>query len=470
MMDDIKSGKVNAVVVKDLSRFGRDYIETGNYIEKIFPFIGVRFISVNDGYDSEKSSSADITVTLRNIVNHAYITDISRKIKTMFDTKQKNGDFIGWSAPYGYLKSEENNNKLVIDPETAPIAKQIFEWKAEGIGMMAIARKLNEMGTPSPRQRNIAMGRYKTPPTDGQLWTDATISWIIKSPTYAGHIAQRKFTRNSVNGKQVQLSSDEWVVVRNTHEPIVNDELWEKAQAVTRKYSENFGVNRRKPRADKGENILKGILYCPICDKAMQHRVDSRGCNCRYYECRMKQANPGCTTERIKESELLDVIFAVVQKEINVAADVQRLLDKVSKSKNHLDNLNRLQQSIQQANKRISRNFSLRNRLFDTFADALITEQEFRQMKDDYAEEVERLQSEFAELEQEYTHLSSVYSKNNERIKSFLKFKKQNAMTREMLVELVEKIIVYSVDSIEIIWRYADEYNAVCDLAKAGAK
>jgi len=177
MMNDIKDGKINCVVVKDLSRFSRNYIEAGNYIERIFPFMGVRFVSVNDGYDSDKNSPNDLMVTLRNIVNDAYIKDISRKIKSTFETKQNNGDFIGWSAPYGFLKSEDNNNRLIVDPETAPIAKQIYEWKAEGIGFATISKKLNEMGVPSPRQRNISLGRYKTPPTGGLFWTDASVSY-----------------------------------------------------------------------------------------------------------------------------------------------------------------------------------------------------------------------------------------------------------------------------------------------------
>ncbi|MCL2817241.1 MAG: recombinase family protein [Clostridiales bacterium] len=468
IMDDIKGGKVNAVVVKDLSRFGRNYIETSNYIEKIFPFMGVRFVSVNDGYDSERDSAADIMVTLRNIVNHAYVTDISRKIKTMFTIKQNNGDFIGWSAPYGYRKSEKNNNRLVIDPETAPIARQIFEWKAEGIGMMAIARRLNEMGIPSPRQRNIAMGRYKnTPPKDGQFWTDATVSWIIKSPAYAGHMTQRKFTRNSVNGRQIQLPIDEWVVVRNTHEAIISDELWETVQAVTKKHANNFGVNRRKRNANKGENILKGILYCPCCKKAMQHKVDPKY-NYRHYFCQMRRANPNCTTEPIKEAELLEAVFAAVEKKITAAVDTQKLLVKVSGSKAHLDRLESIRQSIRNANMAIKRNAALRGRLFDTFGDGLITEAEFRQMKDDYTAEAERLQSGLAELNREHARLTSVFTKDNERIASFAKFKNQKALTGDMVSELIEKIIVHGAERIEIVWRYEDEYNAVCEMAKAG--
>ena len=469
MMDDIKSGNVNAVVVKDLSRFGRNYIETGNYIEKIFPFMGVRFVSVNDGYDSDRNNADDIMVTLRNIVNHAYVTDISQKIKTMFTTKQNNGDFIGWSAPYGYLKSDESNNKLVIDPETSATAKQIFEWKAEGLGFMAIARKLNEMGIPSPRQRNIAMGRYKTPPADGQFWTDASVAWMIKNPVYAGHMAQHKYTRYSVNGKQKQLTNDDWVIIRNTHEPVVSDELWETAQAVTKRNSNNYGVNRRKVNPNKGDNILQGILLCPNCNKAMQHRVDAKY-NYRHYVCNMKRANPNCTTERIKEAELLNAVFEAVRKEINTAADVRKLLDKVSKSKSHLDNLQRLHKSILDAKMRSKRNSALRSRLFDSFADGLIDEQEFKQMKDGYAEEAELLQSELLGLEMEHARLSLVYTKDNERMALFLKFKQQKALTREMITELVEKIIVHGVDRIEIVWRFVDEYRAVCDMAKAGGQ
>ena len=467
MMDDIRSGKVNAIVVKDLSRFGRNYIETGNYIEKILPFMGVRFVSVNDGYDSERNSAADIMMTLRNIVNHAYVADISRKIKTMFETKQNNGDYIGWSAPYGFLKSEENNNRLIIDPETAPTAKQIFEWKAEGLGFMAIARKLNEMGIPSPRMRNIAKGKYKNPPTDGRLWTDASVAWIIKSPTYAGHIAQRKFTRYSLHGKQKQLKSDEWVVVRNTHAPIVSDELWEAAQASTKDNIEKYGINYRQRRADKGENLFKGLLLCPNCDKRMQHRIDYNGINCRYYICNMRRANPNCDTEMIKESILVDVLFGAIKKEISTAADVRKLLDKVSKSKSHMETLNGLQQAIRNTEMRIKRNAALKSRLFDTFGDGLITEQEFKDMKEGYAEESNLLQFELSGHQEEHARVSSAYSKDNERIASFLKFKNPKALTREMLTELVEKIIIHGTDSIEIVWRFEDEYKALCSLADA---
>ena len=468
MMDDIKDSKVNCVVVKDLSRFSRNYIEAGNYIERIFPFMGVRFVSINDGYDSDKDSPHDIMVVLRNIVNDAYIKDISGKIKSMFTTKQNNGDFIGWSAPYGFLKAEDNNNRLVIDPETAPTVKQIYDWKAEGIGFATISKKLNEMEIPSPRQRNIALGRYKMPPTDGLLWTDASVSTIIKNPVYAGHMAQRKYTRTSINGKQKQLYSSEWVIIRNTHEAIVSDELWNTVQAVTKKNADSYGVNFRKRRIDKGDNLLKGILVCPNCQKVMQLKVDGTNSNYRYYQCAMRRSNPNCTTMRIKESDIFKVIFEVIKKEIAAAADVQKPLDKLSKSKRHTENLTNLQGAIKTANMGIKRNLTLKDRLFDAYGDELITEQEFRRMKDEYTDEAERLTAAVARLEDEYQYQQSAYSGNNERIAAFLKFRKSKALTREMLAELVEKIIVYKPDSIEITWRFDDEYRAACAVAKGG--
>ena len=469
MMDDIKDGKVNCVVVKDLSRFARNYIEAGNYIERIFPFMGVRFISVNDGYDSEKNSPGDIVVSLRNIINAGYIKDISGKIKSMFETKQNNGDFIGWSAPYGFLKSAENNNRLVVDAEIAPIVKQIFEWKAEGIGFTSISRKLNEMGLLSPRQRNIAMGRYKTPPTDGLYWSSESVSTIIKNPVYAGHMAQRKYIRTGINGKQKQLGRSDWIIVKNTHEGIVSDELWNSAQAATKKNAESVGINFRKPRTDKGDNILKGMLICPYCQKAMQHNVNtSKGHNYRYYRCAMHRSNPNCTTESIREADIFKVIFESVKKEIATAADVRKLLTKLSQSKQHTETLTQLQEAAKSAHTRLKRNAALKGRLFDAYGDDLITEQEFKRMKDEYADEAERLSTEIFRLEGEEKHLQSVYNKNNEKVITFLKFRRAKSLTREMLTELIEKIILHSPDRIEIVWRYDDEYKAVIALATGG--
>jgi len=282
-------------------------------------------------------------------------------------------------------------------------------------------------------------------------------------------MAQRKYTRTSINGKQKQLDSSEWVIIYNTHEAIVSDELWNMVQAVTKKNAESYGVNFRKKHKDKGDNILKGILLCPNCQKTMQLKVDTgKGYKYRYYQCAMRRSNPNCTTARIKDVDIINVVFEALRKEITTAADVQKLLEKISKSKRHTETLTRLQESVKADNMSVKRNEALKNHLFDAYGDDLITEQEFRQMKDGYISEIERLKAEIVSLEEEYQYRKLVYSKNNERIAAFLKFKKSKSLTREMLTELADKIIVHSPDSIEIIWRFADEYSAVCAVAKGG--
>ena len=201
-------------------------------------------------------------------------------------------------------------------------------------------------------------------------------------------MTQRKYARTSINGKQKQLDSSEWIIVRNTHEAIVSDELWNTVQAVTKKNAESYGVNFRKRRTDKGDNLLKGILYCPHCQKSMQQRIDKAGgYEYRYYHCAMRRSNPNCTTERMKEADIFKVIFASVKKEIATAADVQKLLDKLSKSKKHTETLTSLQETVKDMNMRLKRTIALKSRLFDAYGDDLITEQEFKRMKDEYADE-----------------------------------------------------------------------------------
>jgi DNA invertase Pin-like site-specific DNA recombinase len=471
MLDDIKDGRVNSVVVKDLSRFARNYIEAGTYIEKIFPFMGVRFVSVNDGYDSNTSDVTDIMVTMRNIINDAYVKDISRKIRTTFDTKQKNGDYIGWSAPYGFLKAEDNHNRLVIDPVSSPVIVQIFTWKADGLGFAVIARKLNEMGVPSPRMRNIENGRYKHAPTDGRFWTDASVSTIIKNPVYAGHMAQHKTTRLSLNGRQKQLSSSEWVIVPNTHEPIVSEELWQEAQAATRRNAEKWRMCFRGSGelCQKDENILKGLLICPYCNSTMIRRIDGNT-KYTYHNCNRHRYNPACKVKFVREDALLETIFQAVRTKILAAADIQKALDKAAAGKGHTDTVNKLRKRITEVKNKVKNNTVFKSQLFELYSDGVINEQEFKDMKAGYADKINALEAEVTRLEQEYERLTVSFSANNEKMAALLEYRDSQFLTREMLTRLVEKITVYDSRNIEITWLFDDEYEALRSYAETEAE
>lgn len=241
LMKDVKCGKIDCIVVKDLSRLGRDYIETGNYLEKVFPFLGVRFISVNDNYDSKYPSqngdninSSNLTVVLKNLVNDIYARDISKKIKSVAAMKHRKGMFSGNYAPYGYLKSPADKNKFVINGETAPVVRDMFKWKSEGMGNAAIARKLNASGVLSPSNYLYSKGLLQNKKYAEKIpWRVDTIKNILTNPAYIGHMAQGKKKSDLSLGLKCQKQSKiKWIVVENTHEPIIEVSVFETVQKM----------------------------------------------------------------------------------------------------------------------------------------------------------------------------------------------------------------------------------------------
>lgn len=241
MMDEVRRRKIDCIVVKDLSRFGRNYVEAGYYLEKIFPYLGVRFVAVNDHYDTLKDTNGnDLVLSLKNLVNDLYAKDISQKISSAIAVKQKNGEYIGSLPPYGYRKSPENKNKLVIDEETASVVRDIFQWRAEGQGIAHVARRLNERNIPSPTMYKYLKGILKKRPSNaGAVWQAQGVKALTRNPVYAGHMAQRKMRQSLSEGMpQTTMPSEEWIVVKHTHEPIVSQEIFDKVQEITQERHE----------------------------------------------------------------------------------------------------------------------------------------------------------------------------------------------------------------------------------------
>lgn len=235
MLEEIKKGNINCVAVKDLSRFGRNYIEAGNYLEKIFPFLGVRFISINDSYDSiSVTSNEELTLSLKNICHHIYAKDISRKICTVFDAKKKQGLFLGRFAPYGYKKSDNNRYKLEIEEETAGTVRDIFKMRLEGISAAKIARFLNDQGTASYSKLLFERGFIKG--TKGEPlshWSSGSVLGILKNPVYCGCMVERKSDSAYYKGGQkIEIPKSEWNYIENTQEAIIDKVTFEKVQKL----------------------------------------------------------------------------------------------------------------------------------------------------------------------------------------------------------------------------------------------
>lgn len=276
MMEDVKAGRVDCIIVKDLSRFGRDFLETGNFLEKVLPFMGVRFISVNDNYDSIRADSGEaMTIALKNLMNDIYAKDISQKVYSALDTKKRSGEFIGNFAAYGYVKSPEDRHKLAVDPDAAKVVRRIFRMKKDGMSNAAIARTLTAEQIPNPNYHRYLQGIiFAKRFSENAPWQTQTVKHILENPVYLGHMAQgKKITKLHAGQKQKTMPSSEWIIVPNTHEAIIEQELFDAVQAILKAKHEEYHSRLGKYAHFDIENIFEGLVACACCQHNMTRYI-----------------------------------------------------------------------------------------------------------------------------------------------------------------------------------------------------
>ncbi len=328
MMQDIEAGRVNMVIVKDLSRFGRDYIEAGRYLQKIFPALSVRFIAITDHYDSmwADESERGIVLPIKNFINDSYCRDISMKVKSQLAVKRRNGACIAPFAPYGYQKAENNNNRLVVDVYAAEIVKSIYAWKMEGMAVFAIAEKLNGLGILSPKEYKKSIG---IPYRGGfghekiSQWSSSTVKRILTDETYLGHLVQGKTEKVNYKLKRtVKKPKEEWIKVEHTHEAIVSKSTFQVVQNLLKtdgRVSPTAGTN----------GFFTGLLFCGDCGEQMVRRVNRyKNTQKVYYICSTKNRGEGCTRHSMEEEKLKCLITETVCKYVNSILEEKRICEK----------------------------------------------------------------------------------------------------------------------------------------------
>lgn len=333
---DVKAGKINCIIVKDLSRFGRNYIETGEYLEQIFPLLGVRFIAINDNYDNLNPNAADImSVHLHNLVNDVYARDISRKICPVIQVKQERGEFIGTWAPYGYRLKEGNRKQLVPDEETAPIVRHIFGWRGQEWTYRNIVHELLVRGIPSPSQYRYNKGIIKNRTLAGAMWKSTTVMRILSNQVYIGHMVQGK-KRAALWNNQMQtvLPEEDWILVPDTHEPIIEAELFRAVQEINNRTSAHRKARLgRFTHVPDREAVLRGLVYCGECgaklirNKTVKERKDD--ISIRYYTvCPVHRAAPAkCSFTGMKEEDLITAVYQAVKIQYIIAAALNNPFD-----------------------------------------------------------------------------------------------------------------------------------------------
>lgn len=468
MLKDVKAGRTNCIIVKDLSRFGRNYKETGNYLERIFPFLGVRFIAVNDGFDTltARRGADGYLVPLKNLINEVYSKDISRKSGSALAAKQKNGDFIGAWAPYGYRKQPDNPHKLEPDEATAPVVRQIFRWRAEGVSVTQIARRLNDEGVPSPSAYMYNTGVCKTEKYNGVSWYVQTVKNLLSRQVYIGHMVQgRKRQSFYENRGQYKKPKEEWIVVENTHEPLIDRETFNKVQEISRckneAYFEKLG---RFTHLETTENILKGLVCCADCKRPLvRYKNVSHEKKLWYTFICPTHANDigSCPLKNIREDALFPMLLQAIQTQIALAADMEAIVRRLNSSPKYRKQTATLQGRLDAAKRALKRCNGLYDSLYQSYVDQLMTEQEYMTLKRRYkaeAEEAERL----IETVTRRQVAEAAHTPENPFLTAFGSFRNADTLTREMAQALIQRVYVAGDSNIEIVFRYRDEYKELC--------
>lgn len=446
MVLDIEAGKVNCVVVKDLSRFGRNYIDVGYYLERWFPKRGVRFIALGDAIDSEKGAY-DISLPVKNVVNEQYARDISRKVRSSFQVKQQNGEFIGAFASYGYRKDPEDHNRLLIDPPAAAVVRRIFTLYEQGMGKIRIAKLLNEEKIPCPSEYKRLNGeKYHNGQRLGgtSYWTYATIHRILKNQMYTGRMEQGRAPRQGMHGKAKQLPREQWTVVEGTHEAIIEPNQWERVQTLLQK-------DTRTLNFEQNVSPFAGFLRCGDCGRAMSKTNHPGGV---YYCCgSYKRYGPGvCTRHGIAHRDLEQLVLDDLNKIIASVEDLHALAQEAQEGAK-LPDRRAEQERVRGSLNRAQR---LRKEAYEDYKDGLISKEDYLHYKKDYQEQEDRLS---IQLE----HLLDKEERQEESpwVSELLKLGKLTELDRATVAETIKEILVYE-DHVEITYNFSDDLGLLC--------
>ena len=470
MMNDLRDGKIDCIIVKDLSRLGRNYLESGEYIEMVFPFFGCRFISVTDRFDT-KYQQADISVQLKNMANEMYAKDISRKICSTMRTIQDQGKFAGSRAPYGYRLDPADKHHLIIDEETAPIVKQLFELLAEGNTVHFVATTMNANGIPSPGRLLYERGIASTDHFKNSKWYMQTVRRILQDEIYLGWMVSGKFrsTYHSTGKKGSQpVPREEWIVTKGTHEPIVTEELFNKVQEYFVRMKEEHGQTAVYNSKSKKASIFKGHLRCGECGQAMFLRnKHSHGKVTAWYYCALHENynSSYCVKKAVKKQDVEDIALKLIRTQIKLFTDAREMIIALNKKESSKTKHRIYSDQIRNVKKQIERYMSLKASLYEDFANGVLSQSDYISMGQEYAQKADELRIFLAELEKEAQKYSQTYAMNGSWAQIIEQYQNAETLTEEMIDAFIDEMILYNNGHVEVKFRFKDELDEVIHLA-----
>ena len=462
MCEDIYNGRVNMVIVKDLSRLGRDYIDSGRYVKKIFPSYHVRFVSVLDHFDSLTATQSDVNllIPVKNFVNDNYSRDISGKVRSHQEVMRENGLYVGSHVAYGYKKLETDRNRIIPDEYAADIVRKIFDWKLKGLSSASIADKLNGLGVAAPSEYKRQLGgNYKSGFQKNRKakWSAVAINRILRNKIYIGVLEQGK--REKVNyklNKVVEKPETEWAVKENTHEAIISKPDFENVAKL-------LNLDTRKSPKEETLFMLSGLMFCGECGRSMVRRCNRyKDKQSVYYICATYNKGKGCSRHSIAQSVIEDILLDAIKRHIEHVARLDELLSSIRDREVNYDDIVANDREILAKYKELDQCKKVEMSLHRDLAAGIISIKEYEQFKNNFAHKSAEIEETIRKLQQE---IETVFKEGlfaDEWIDTFTKTGNITSLDRSIVLSLVEKITIHEENRIEITFKYQDEYETLC--------
>lgn len=467
MMDSVRNKEINCIIVKDFSRLGRNFIETGKYIEKVFPFMGVRFISVNDHFDSAypRTSSDNLLVPVKNLMNDAYCRDISIKIRSQLHVKRKKGQCIAPFAVYGYQKDPADKHRLIVDETAAQTVEDIFKKKLEGYSAQAIADWLNASGVLSPMEYKRFTGSHFSSPfkrNPQSKWTAVTVLRILKDPVYIGTLVQgKRSTPNYKIRQPMDVPRDQWIAVENCHEAIIERGTFENVGKI-------LLTDTRIAPSRKTVYPFSGLVCCGDCGRNMVRKNNSvRERPYYYYICSGYKQKSGCTSHSIRDRLLDEAVLAAVQAHMAALLDLEAMFQAIKDLPHTLREVRKADSRLKEKQAELEKYRRYKAKSQEDYMDGIISQEDFTSFNRRYDDKIHDVEEAVLRQEQELEKLAKGDGDGQKWIAYFKKYGTIQELDRKLAVELIDRIYVYEGQKIRIEFKFQNEYDRLYRLVKS---
>ena len=450
MLEQVRLGKAQCIIVKDISRFGRDYIIAGNYISRVFPFLGVRFIAINDGLDSSRIADVDsLETAFKTLLYDLYSRDLSRKVRNAKRFRAQQGEWMSAIAPYGYMRDTQKKNHMVIDPPAAEVVRRIFQMIAEGLSAVQTAKILNQECVPTPmlyKQAQSSIPRHWNTLYEENFWTDSAIIRIVRDEQYLGKVVYgKRFYDQIGQGHSLKVRKKDWIVVEGMHEGIVSQVEFDRAQAALREFSERAGAPCSNPLSKK--------VRCGVCGHAMT-REDVKH---PYFFCRTSRMvdSFSCSGERVLESDIIEIILSGLHAQAVSAVRWERIWE--TRHQTEKTDFTAIQKQVASLRETCAQQDGQIKELYEALVSGSVSRDEYKAAKAMLVSRRDQVKARISELEIVLANANSDGKLNNPFVSSFQKYTEVTSITKEMMMDVLKEVRIYPGGRIEITWNYCED-------------